>query len=428
MLLGVACDDDLLCTPVLETENGNVELLDSAMMHGACRRLREPAPLLVGTRWCPVLSCNEDEPGCVRDEESGRELDPGDVAACFDLQVEGATWDEGCLVTDAPGELQWTFTPVDCPANALGYRPSADSLALPVVEVAEVTAWLDSPGDAFARRSLLDEEEELAYAPMQLSPGAVAYVLGGEPIELAAVLTHPELGNVGWNPSEWTVRAEVDGSTREVEFDELGLVALSVAAGERMQLWLEREDATLPLGEVEGVAPEELTRMEVVSSLTDHDGFGVPFGARAVLWAGDRVVYGVPVDWTVTEGVLPLWRDATRPWGPEYIALIDEEGRRCHPAPEKKTTTYRARLRATYGELEDEITMTWTETPGQDESLGEGALDVLKGEGFQRSPLCEGPGFAVQGCGCRGGQAGGQGGLGALLLLALGWHRRRRPR
>jgi hypothetical protein len=68
-LLLAACDDYIACTPVLKTEHGQLELQDrEAVVRGACGRLREPAPLLVGTRWCPVLSCSSDQPGCVIDE------------------------------------------------------------------------------------------------------------------------------------------------------------------------------------------------------------------------------------------------------------------------------------------------------------------------------------------------------------------------
>ncbi|MCA9707249.1 MAG: hypothetical protein KDK70_15460 [Myxococcales bacterium] len=425
LLLAMACDEDLFCTPVLESEQGQVELLDAALVRGACRRFRDPGPLLVGTRWCPVLSCDAEQAGCVLDEATGRELDPGDVAACFDHQVQGAAWDEGCLVADAPGELRWDFVPVACPANALGYQPVPDALVLPVVELDELVAWLDAPSDAFVRRSLVGEDGEAFDATLQLAPGEVVHVLAGQPLELAAVLTHPTLGDVAWSPEQWSVRAEVGGASRAVELDPLGVVLVELAAGERMQLWLEREGASLPLGEVEGVASEALTRMRVVAGYTGDDGLGIPFGARAVTWAGDRIVYGVPVDWTVTEGVLPLWRDPERAWSPDYVALIDEEGRRCHRPPEKKTTEFVARLRATHGELQDEVTLRWSEDPEPSDSLGQEALDRLSGDGFERSPLCEGPGFAVEGCGCRGG-GGGSGGPGALALVLLVLGRRRR--
>jgi MYXO-CTERM domain-containing protein len=410
----------------LKSEVGQLELQDYDVVLGACHRLREPAPLLVGTRWCPVLMCAEDQPGCVIDEESGQRLAPDDVGACFDHTIEGAVWDGSCLLVEAPGELRWTFTPTDCPATALGYAPVADSLALPVVDTAEVFAHLDVPGDAFARRSLVGADGQPFPQALQLSPGAVVYALADHELELAVVLTHPDLGDVGWNPPDFTLHATVDDAERAVELDPLGTVSTTLAAGEHMELWLERGDETLALGEVVGVAGEELTELEVIAGFTGNDeDLGIPFGARAVARAGDRIVYGVPVDWTVTEGVLPLWRDVERPWGPDYVALVDEDGLRCHAPPDERRS-YRARLRATYRELQAEAVLDWSEEPEEEGSVEQEVIDSLVGEGSERSPLCEGPGFAEPGCGCR---SGGYGAPGALMLLVLGLRLRRiRPR
>jgi MYXO-CTERM domain-containing protein len=425
LLLLAACDDYIACTPVLKTDNGQLELQDlEAVVRGACGRMREPAPLLVGTRWCPVLMCSEDQPGCVIDEESGERLATDDVAACFDYTVEGATPDAECLRVDAAGELRWTFAPIDCPALELGFQPGPDALVLPIVDTAEVFAHLDVPGDAFARRSLTDADGKPLPTALQLSPGAVAYVLADQPVELAAVLTHPDLGDVGWNPSGFTLHAAVDDAERTIELDAMGVVSVTLAADEHMELWLERDAETLALGEVEGVAEDELTGLEVIAGFTgNEDDPGIPFGARAVARAGERIVYGVPVDWAVTEGVLPLWRDPERPWGPDYIALVDEDGLRCHAPPEKERKRFRARVRATYETLESEATLEWIEDPEEDGSLGEQVAEFFKGDGAKRSPLCEGPGFAEEGCGCR---SGGNSYFGALALLLLGIGRRRR--
>lgn len=425
LLLSAACDDYIVCTPVLKSEQGQLELQDAReVVHGACGRLREPAPLLVGTRWCPVLMCSDDQPGCSIDEETEERLATDDVAACFEHAVTGATADGSCLVVEAPGELRWAFTPTDCPANALGFMPVADALVLPVVEATDVFAHLDVPGDAFARRSLVAADGQPLPATLQLSPGAVAHVLADQPVELAAVLTHPDLGDVGWNPPAFTLHGTVDDVDRAIELDAMGVVSVTLAAGEHMELWLERGAETLALGEVEGVAAEELTELEVIAGFTgNEEDPGIPFGARAVARAGERIVYGVPVDWTVTEGRLPLWRDPERPWGPDYVALVDEDGLRCHSPPDERRR-FRARLRATYVELEAEATLEWIEEADEDASVGEAVSEFLQGGGAERSPLCEGPGFADEGCGCR---SSGDGRLGALALLVLGVVARRRP-
>ncbi len=427
LLLLAACDDYLVCIPTLKSERGQLALQDYDVVRGPCGRLREPAPLLVGTRWCPVLTCDADQPGCVIDESSGRRLDPDDVAACFEHAITGATPDGACLVVEAPGELRWTFTPTDCPAQALGYAPLEDSLTLPVVDASEVFAHLDVPGDAFARRALVAADGEPFPEALQLEPGAVIHVLADHELALAGVVTHPELGDVGWNPPAFVAHATVDDVERAVELDALGLVRVTLGASEQMELWLERGDETLALGEIEGVAADELTALEVIAGFTSDDDPRIPAGARAVAWAGERIVYGVPVDWSVTEGVLPLWRDPERAWSPDYIALVDEDGLRCHSPPEERRTEYRARVRATFAELEAEVVLEWAENPEEAGSIEQEILEGLRGKGTERSPLCEGPGFAREGCGCR---SANEEGLGATLLLGvlgLGARRRRRP-
>ncbi|MCH9687043.1 MAG: hypothetical protein K0V04_36750, partial [Deltaproteobacteria bacterium] len=142
--------------------------------------------------------------------------------------------------------------------------------------------------------------------------------------------------------------------------------------------------------------------------------------------AGERLVHGVPVDWTVTEGELPLWRDANRPWGADYIAMVDEQGQRCHRPPTNDSRSYRATIRATFGELSAETALRWTEAP-QDRAPQD-VTDVLDGSDFERSPLCEGPGFPSQGCGCHQSGSRGSGALTGLMVLLLGWRLRARVR
>ncbi len=412
LLLLAGCDEDLSCAPILGSEDGRLEFFDHAMLAGPCRRLRGPAALLVDTPWCPVLDWSSD-----------RADDPLQVAACFDQEITGATAQDGCVVPTEAGELVWTFSPVDCQAiPEHGQWGNDDAIRLPVVAVDEVFGYLTSPGDAFALRTMTAARGEPFAEAFQTESGEPLHVLAGEPVPLAAVVAHPAWGDVAWKPEQWTLRGTIDDRDVAVEFDELAVAWVTVGAAETLHLWLERGPDTLPLGEVHGVAPSELTSLEVVAGFVG-DGNLLPVGARAVAQAGDRLVYGVPVDWTILDGELPLWRDAERAWGADYIALLDEEGRRCHRPPDKRSREFRVRLRAGYGELQAIAEMRWTEDP-PDEPSDDGLLDKLGGDDFERSPLCEGPGFPPEGCGCHQGRPDRGSMLAGLALLLLGWRRR----
>jgi hypothetical protein len=133
---------------------------------------------------------------------------------------------------------------------------------------------------------------------------------------------------------------------------------------------------------------------------------------------------GAEVEWEVTEGALPIWRDAELAWDPDYIALMDREGQACH-APPDKPTEYVATIVARHGELEATEQMRWIEQP-PDEGAGEEVKEFFTGEDHESSELCEGPGFPVAGCGCDVGRRTRAPAVALCFVAVLVLRRRRR--
>jgi hypothetical protein len=429
-LLAAACDDHIGCVPVLRTEAGELELHETGAVAGACRRLREPGPLLVGTRLCPRLECGEDVAGCA--DADGEKIDSARVAACFSGAVSGpAALDGDCLVADGPGEITWTFTAQPCAARLDGYAPADDRLVLPAVDLVGVTAHLESPGDAFAVRSLVAADDGPLPEEPRLLPGEVAHVVADTEVPLAVVLRHPDHGQpVAWNPDAYTLEVEtIAGADASVRFDALGVATIALPSASTARLALRRGDAVVPVGDVTGVAASDLVSLEIVAGFLppreEGEGHGPPAGARAVLRTAEGTpVYGAEVEWAVEDGALPLWRDADRGWPADYVALADEEGRTCADPP-KRTGTRRATVSAAFGDLSADVELSWSE-PGEENPVLSQIAEFFGRDGDERSPHCEGPGFG-SGCGCRTDDARGPGLSITLLLLAwAGFSRRTR--
>jgi MYXO-CTERM domain-containing protein len=422
------CDEHVGCAPVLTGEAGQLELVDQTLVVDAADRLHGVRALVEGSRFCPELGCAEDVPGCVVDEDDDERVPPDDVRACYADAIDGpVTVDGPCVIADAPGELDWRFTAQPCPADASGYQPGDDRLRLPIVAAAQLQPWLQSPGDGFAVRELVDEDGGPFPDDAQLAPGRTAYVLADTPVHLAIVLAHPDHGEpVAWNPSDWT--ASPGGDVTALELDAWGVLRVVLPSGAAIEPSLDRDALALPIGRIEAVDPADIVSLEIVVGYARDDeapdGHRMPIGARAVArTADDRVVYGVPAEWEVTRGALPLWRDAALQWDPDFTALMDRDGRGCHE-PADHPTTYRAEVVARWGTLEHTRPIEWTEAAADD-----GVLGTLKewfgNDDHDDADSCEGPGFGDEGCGCRQGEPGAAPLL-ALGLVLLGLRARRR--
>jgi len=444
VLLGSgACDEFVGCAPVLTTDNGQLELHDQTLTVGACRRLREPAPLLEGARWCPAVRCSGDVTGCENDE--GDKLVDEVVAACFEQTLAGPVErDEACLRMVEPGDARWSFDVQPCDARREGYSPSDDGIGWSIVGVDRVEAHLQSPGDAFALRSLVDEDGAPLSAEDALGPGDVAYAVADTAVPFAVVLEHPDHeAAVGWNPLDWEVLAEVEsGPAPVVQWQDLGLVTVTLSAGVEASLELvpgpdAGVDRPMRLGTVVGVAPDALASLEVVAAFApppdDSDLVHGPVaGARAIVRTADGdPVYGADVQWEVREGELPLWRDEALPWTADYVALAELDGAACHDVPDRPRA-FEAVIGASLGELADQARVEWIEAPPDEGLLG--SLGDLFGDDDPppKSDRCQGPGFADApraGCGCTAtNERSTPAWAGMLLVLGLAVRRRRLSR
>lgn len=446
-LVLVACHEHVGCTPVLTGGASQLQFHDVVLVADACDRMHAARALVTGSRFCPTLGCHPDVPGCGEDDDA---LTTEQVRACYDDTLAGPveTTADGCIVAMAAGELDWSFTPIDCAAMANGYMPAADRLRLPIVAVEEVTAWLEAPGDAFAVRELVtdtgDPFPDDAQLPSRPSgpdgPGREALVLAGERVPFAVVLGHPDHADpVAWNPDAWTIEADGAG----VEWKAHGVVEVTLSAGASVELAIHRaaDDVTIPVGTVRAVAADAIASLDVVVGFARDDdapdGHRMPIGARAVARTVDGApVWGIPVEWEVTEGALPVWRDAALPWSSDYVALMDREGRACH-APPEHATTYDATIVARWGnsssrpsgpDFQIETPMRWREE-GIDESAAEEIKKWFTGEDHEDADACEGPGFPSGGCSCTSSRSGpGVPGVAFAVLFALGLVRSRRCR
>lgn len=433
-LLLVACDEHVGCTPELQGENGQLVFHDETLVVGAADRMHSVRAIVEGSSFCPTLGCVGDVPGCTIDEDDDVRLPEDDVRQCFTSTIDGPITIEGtCVRADAPGMLDWQLAPRTCPANGQGYAPTAERLRLPIVDGAALQPWLQSTGDGWAMRELVDETGGKFDGRPQLALGNTAYVLADHTVHFAVVLTHPSATDpVAWDPREWSVTTLADdGSTPAAELDAWGVVALALPADAKVELTLHRDALALPLGRVEAVAESAIDSLEIVVGFIGDedapDGHRTPVGARAIArTADDRIVYGVPVEWSITKGALPLWRDDELQWDPDFTALADRDSRGCHPPPDE-ATTYRVDLLATWGELEDRDEIEWTE-PKTDESTLEKIAEWFKGgEDWDAADTCAGPGFPSDGCGRCDTNGGGAAPLAILVVLALRRRRLSRP-
>lgn len=430
LVVVAGCDRHLGCEPVLRTTGAQLELLAPDTIVGACDSIRDVGPVLVGTRVCPTLRCSTDVPGC--DLGDDERLDSALVTECFVPAVQGpATLDADCLVVEDAGDIVWTFEAQACAANDQGYAPTSDGLTLPGVTVDRVTARLESPGDAFALRAL--DPGPVASFPedARIVPGGVVQVLADTEVPLAIVLDHPDHDKpVAWNPSAWTVELLTDaGDPIDARLSFAGLLVVNIPDDVEAEVTVVQGDVRLPAGRVRGVADDELASLEVAAGYApgDDDGrHGPPIGARAIFRTDDRApVFGVPVAWEVTEGAFPAWRGEEEDWGPDYVALMDEDGLGCHKPPKRDPRTFHGTVVATHGDLEAEVEFEWTETP-EDASLGEKLGNLVLGDKHENSELCEGPGFPAEGCGCATTTAPGWAVAAPLLVIVFRPRRRRR--
>ena len=107
--------------PDFTSEEGQLTLQTRDLYVGAGGGFSNGVSVLEGTPVC--AQCIEAT--VALDDELDIDLSCGDGAeydalACFDQAVEGGGLEDGCVVSDGPGYVSWTFSPVDCPLQDAG--------------------------------------------------------------------------------------------------------------------------------------------------------------------------------------------------------------------------------------------------------------------------------------------------------------------
>ncbi|MFO7562681.1 MAG: MYXO-CTERM sorting domain-containing protein [Enhygromyxa sp.] len=365
-------------------------------------------------------------------------------SACYVEDLEGpADFDaEGCLPFDAPGEVTWTLTPTgECEYGEDRLRftvvPASPELRLgfdewrargPEILGSDMMLIGLDPGrsaddlreDPAAPRLVVADALDVPTLRFDLPEGRVYWA--GDVVEL-------ELVGEGLEVVE-PVDDEEAGTYEGLHFSELAL---------RLELGgVARVRATLPTGELLespeliGVASSSAASLDLVALIKTETG--APAAAFAqVRDAEGRVLHGAKVQWSMQEGALAVYPGhlGSMLRTAEYAEL---EGS-CHP-PSALPVQRRAVLRARFGELEDTVTLVWTQpssvperrkhpfVPSESCLFADGGPDDSDSD--EGDETGDDPGVDEgEGCGCTT-DARGAPGWGLLPLLGLGLLGRRR--
>lgn len=335
--------------------------------------LGDDGAVLVGQRVCPTLAV----PG-----------QPDAAVDCYESQpLDGATWVGDCFVVDEVGEVVWPLTPAaSCPVA--GYTAVADRFVLRGADPDDLEVAIDHWPEDYA----LSDQVRRFGAEDDLLPA------DGEPLRVLAdtptgfdLRFFDGIGPVAVRPADadWALPG---GTTTTLDN---GAVQLSLPAGASAVLDVGFDDQRYEVREVLGVAADEVVALELLA-VTSVDGeHDTPLGARAIgRDAAGHPIFGLPVEWTLSRGYLAV-RRGLYAGQDAYIGLADA----CVP-PARRNGPHDALLTASWGDLSDQVALTWDAPPAEGDGL------------FVADPDCE------RGCGCAG--SGPPTGLGAMLgLIAL---------
>lgn len=315
-----------------------------------------------------------------------------------EVAVSGADADmSGCHTVELGAPLTYTFTPQGCDR-------ALESLAVEAVAAAEVRARFN-PSLTHA-----EELDDGYFGNPIVTQGAEAPPLALEnPLQLLAasavgigidVVEDATGARVGWNssPATFTIEA-ITGDAPMISGDARRPQFAAGAAGARARATLNLATTDFPLADVVVVGPEVIDHLEIMALFADAGDEGrVPYGFEAHLVDADgKLIHGAEVEWEIVDGNLAIESDEDNPKSP--IVGVTET---C--APRDPAATRSGVIKASSGAHKASLDLSWRGYTGDGSDL----------------PRCEG-------CGCRGGDPTGLGGL-ALGLCALGLRRRRTTR
>ena len=409
-----------------QSEEGQWSFTDTGLSSGMREGLDEGESLLPDARICPGPVSWLAE----RDEElSGQEV----FEQCVQQDVEGPASlgtvdDRDCVLMEGSGEVRWLLEPQDC---ALDFgddpTPVSDQVVFSGADASLVTAHVLQWMEVHALEHQQIDPPGVFTEDDLLQPGETLVVLGGAPVRLFVQLwdpTHEQ--SVAWRPGEGELTVvEADGYYTE-HFDlsdgiypNGGWIGLELSAGRTAELGFEIRGQTFGGALIEAVPASRLASLEVVAVYdepwTDLGGT-VPTAARAIVRDDQgRQVLGVPATWSVSRGRLAVEPGGKaredRYVGADYASVSDActhlrwlEGRRS------------AVLRASYGDLNDDLKMEWEWPDDWVETLLGGDEEAIK-----ESYASWEPDFYCIGQGCTGCSGSGTALSWAWALGALGF-------
>ena len=359
------------------SEEEQWEFTDPGLVIGGSAGIGNDTAILEGSIICPDPDCRGE---CPEDADSTSLL-----LDCFEHTADGpgtVVQDDTslCLQTDGPGELTWYMDPILCDANDEGYLPIADWVSFDIVAVDVARVLVYQWADDYAA-GVLDPASGEEFPDDLFHPEGDPYqVLADvEVIFLVVLWDSTTNGWVAWNGADGnaSLRA-VHGSFEITELVEKGWLSLTLENGAEAILELTVGDRTWDAATLVGVGEDTLASVELVTAFNtqgDDEETGIalsyPEGARAIFRdTEERPVYGVPVEWTVSNGTLSVYPGPFNEYlggymlpGADYAILSDN----CLP-PSKSYGERTALLRVSYGDLSDSMKLTWTlnTEPGED--------------------------------------------------------------
>ena len=302
------------------------------------------------------------------DEEQDIALSCGDGAeydalACFDQAVAGGELQDGCVVADGPGYVEWSFTPVDCPLQDAGASLVPDQVVFSFVAQdateAAVAQWLEDAAADWFEAGILAQPDGSGFSDALRNPAGEPFrVIADQPFRFWVELHEAVSGEaVAWRleDGELTIVPTVGGPI-SAQVEDAAQLEVSVSEGSESEIRLTLGEQTWVAGRVLGVSPSVVDSLDVVAAVyaEGQEGAGTPFAARAVLRDADgHAIYGAPIKWTVRGGQLALGDNVLTTPGADYVEMADA----CiDPAD---TTPRSMTLKASYKGRSDSVEFSW---------------------------------------------------------------------
>ncbi len=361
--------------PGFDSEGGQVHFHDPGLWTGLGLLgdvFANEGPLVAGTRFCPTLTPTTRERERPNGSTEQVEL-PADYLDCFDLTVLGPVELDGqCFVLEGAGQLHWDIAAQSCSwTGDPDFAPVDDQVTVEIAGPDELQASLQAAAEEVAEELFLpgpDGWPEDARPGPDARIGVVAGAQVGFPVVLETAAgdraafawggllegDEPALDATGG----WLRVNNLSGDLPEIVHEDDGQVALIPSPDSETVLSLELDGHSWTAATLETVT--EAASLELVVAWS-----GAPAAARAVIRTDDgMLVYGAPVQWTVTGPLLledpqESWGDAWFPGADYTLFQLDEAQLPLSEDPFPVSAT----LTASWAGLSQTVELEWLQAP-----------------------------------------------------------------